>query len=44
MSSLGASIGVVDVVHGIPVVGHHLEHSILNANHMANGAITNIGF
>ena len=22
----------------------HMIHSILNANHMANGAITNIGF
>ena len=30
-----ASIGVGDV---------NLEYSILNANHMANGAITNIGF
>ena len=27
-------------------VGHeqHMGYSILNANHMANGAITNIGF
>ena len=34
----------VDVLHGIRVRGHHIYYSILNANHMANGAITNIGF
>ena len=44
MSSLSTSSGVVDLVHWIGVGDVNLEHSILNANHMANGAITNIGF